>query len=75
MKYYVLLVNDQVYDDNEHLEVVEGWFDKFGAALKVGEVPHRWFNKFVQDGKLIHLTLEIKELDTDLGKRIKRAKF
>lgn len=71
MKFYALFANDMLYDDNERLSTVEGWFTRFSHALNHGEIPHRWFSQFFENGKLIPIKLEIKEFDSVMGRNLR----
>ncbi len=75
MKIYALFANGQLYDDSESLSTVQRWFESFSSAITKGELPHRWFYRFMQDEKLLPIKLEIKELDSDLGKVLKHKNF
>lgn len=76
MKFYALFANDILYDDSDKLETVQGWFDKFGAALKNNEIPHRWFHKFLDaDGKMARVYMELREFEYTDGRVLKKGKF
>lgn len=60
-KLYGLYVNDRLYDAHDNLETVQKWFESFVHVLRQNKVPHRWFNQFIQNGKLVSLKMEVRE--------------
>lgn len=66
---YALFVNGDFYDAHEDRATVQKWFDGFAASIRNKKTPHRWFNKFIMDGKFVKIQMEIVEFTSEDGKK------